>query len=156
MRLLLRKFLAAGIFLGFLWGAMGGSGEGQGKSMMDLENFHWENRLLLIFAPSADDPACRSLMTELENRIMEVRERELLIGEILETGASQFAGTPLHPQSAEALRKRFSIRNGQFTVILIGKDGEVKFRREAPVQAAEIFARIDSMPMRQQEKRERK
>jgi hypothetical protein len=156
MQPLLQKFLVAGVFLGFLWGVLGGSGEGQEKSMIELKNFQWKNRLLLIFAPSADDSARRSLITELDDQIMEVRERELLIGEILETGTSQFAGAPLHPQSAEALRKRFAVRNGRSIVILIGKDGEVKLRREAPVQAAEIFALIDSMPMRQKEMQEPK
>ena len=156
MQPLLQKFLVAGIFLGFLWGILGGSGEGQEKAMVDLEKFQWKNRLLLIFAPAADDSARRSLMAEMNKRVIEVRERELLIGEILETGSSQFAGAHLQPQSAESLRRRFSIRNGIFTIILIGKDGGAKLRREGPVQAAEIFALIDSMPMRQQEMRERK
>lgn len=156
MSRLFRRMLTAASLLVFLWGGMEEITNGQEIETFELKNYQWKNRILLIFAPAADDPARRSLMTEMDNRLIEVRDRELLIGEILETGASQFGGAPLPAQSAEALRKRFSIRKGQFTVILIGKDGETKLRREAPAQAAEIFALIDSMPMRQREMRERK
>jgi len=34
-------------------------------------------------------------------------------------------------------------------VILIGKDGEVKFREQLPVDLSDILAVIDAMPMRQ-------
>jgi len=40
-------------------------------------------------------------------------------------------------------------------VILIGKDGELKLRKELPVELSEIFSVIDAMPMRQREMRER-
>jgi hypothetical protein len=151
MQLFPRNFLWAGIFLGLLWGAMGGVAGGQEKEMFELKSFQWENRILLIFAPSAEDPVCRSLAAELNAQIAGVRERDLLIGEFFEAGANRFAGASLAPESAEALRRQFSVRKGTPTVILIGKDGEVKLRREGSVQAAEIFALIDSMPMRQKE-----
>ena len=156
MQRLLRKFLRTGIFMSLLWGAVGGIAGGQEKEMFELGNFQWKNRVLLIFAPSAEDPVYRSLFAELNNQIAGVRERDLLVGEIFEAGASRFAGASLAPESAEALRKQWAVRKGTPTVILIGKDGEVKLRREGPVRAAEIFALIDSMPMRQKEMGERK
>ena len=42
-----------------------------------------------------------------------------------------------------------------FEVLLIGKDGGVKLRRDKPVAAFEITALIDTMPMRQDEMRRR-
>ena len=156
MQRLLRKFLRAGIFMGLLWGAVGGIAGGQEKEMLELQSFQWKNRILLVFAPSAEDPVCRSLAAELNAQSAGGRERDLLIGEFFEAGASRFAGASLTPRSAEALRKGFAVGKGTQTVILIGKDGEVKLRREGLVQAAQIFALIDSMPMRQQEMREGK
>lgn len=156
MQLLLRIFLWAGVFMGLLWGAAGGIAAGQEKEVFELRKFQWKNRILLIFAPSAEDPVCRSLAAELNAQVAGVRERDLLIGEFFEAGESRFAGAPLTPQSAEALRREFAVRKGTSTVILVGKDGEVKLRREGPVRAAEIFALIDSMPMRQKEMGERK
>ena len=156
MQLLLRNFLWAGVFMGLLWGAVGGIAGGQEKEVFGLRKFQWKNRILLIFAPSAEDPARKSLVAELNTQVAGVRERDLLIGEFFEAGASRFAGASLTPDSAEALRRQFAVRKGKPTVILIGKDGEVKLRREGPVRAAEIFALIDSMPMRQKEMGERK
>lgn len=139
-----------------LWGAAGGITAGQEKEVFELRKFQWKNRILLIFAPSAENPVCRSLAAELNAQIAGVRERDLLIGELFEAGASRFAGAPVTPQSAEAFQRQFAVRKGMPTIILVGKDGEVKLRREGPVQAAEIFALIDSMPMRQKEMGERK
>jgi hypothetical protein len=151
MQLLLRIFLWAGVFLWLLWGAAGGIAAGQEKEVFELGKFQWKNRILLIFAPSAEDPARESLVAELNTQVAGVRGRDLLIGELFEAGASRFAGAPVTPQSAEAFRREFAVRKGTSTVILVGKDGEVKLRREGPVQTAEIFALIDSMPMRQKE-----
>ena len=55
--------------------------------------------------------------------------------------------------SADPLGKKFKVKPGQFTVLLIGKDGGEKHRSNQPVSAAEFFAMIDAMPMRQQEMR---
>ena len=40
-------------------------------------------------------------------------------------------------------------------VLLIGKDGGVKLRSTEPVSTDELFALIDSMPMRRREMEER-
>jgi hypothetical protein len=151
-----RDLLILSMLVVFLLGATGGGIEAQGGKVVDLKNYQWKNRILLIFAPSAENPAGSSLAVELEGQIAGVRERELLIGHILEIGPSQFAGVPISRELSEAFRRQFAVRTGISTVILIGKDGEVKLRREGPVQATEIFALIDSMPMRRQEMREGK
>ena len=55
--------------------------------------------------------------------------------------------------SGDALERMFKVKPGYFTVLLIGKDGGEKHRANQPVPAAEFFAMIDAMPMRQQEMR---
>ena len=52
-----------------------------------------------------------------------------------------------------SLRAKYRIKPGDFTVLLLGKDGGVKLRRHAPVSFAELAGLIDSMPMRQEELR---
>ncbi|RXK55345.1 DUF4174 domain-containing protein [Oleiharenicola lentus] len=42
-----------------------------------------------------------------------------------------------------------------FTVTLIGKDGGEKLRRSTPLPPEELFALVDTMPMRREEMRER-
>ena len=129
---------------------------GGGKSMIDFNQYQWKNRLLLFFAPQGDEPAFKTLKAEIGAQAEGAQERDLLIGEVLEQGASYFAGIPIDPQSADDLRRRFSVREGRFTVLLIGKDGGLKMRKENPTALAEIFTLIDSMPMRRQEMQERK
>ncbi len=47
--------------------------------------------------------------------------------------------------------KKYQLREGDFEVILIGKDGGVKLRENSFVEQEKIFALIDTMPMRQAE-----
>ncbi len=54
------------------------------------------------------------------------------------------------------LAKRYHIKSGQFTVLLIGKDGGEKFRGNEAVTAKRLFGIIDAMPMRQLEIREKR
>jgi hypothetical protein len=59
-------------------------------------------------------------------------------------------------RAADSLRKDFSIKPGQMTVVLIGKDGGENLPRGSQAGLNEIFSLIDSMPMRQREMRERR
>lgn len=44
------------------------------------------------------------------------------------------------------------LRQGNgFSIVLIGKDGGIKLRRDRPVDVAELTNLIDTMPMRQRE-----
>ncbi|MCR9268486.1 MAG: DUF4174 domain-containing protein [Hyphomonadaceae bacterium] len=51
------------------------------------------------------------------------------------------------------LRGRTGCGSDREFVALIGKDGEVKARSETAISNQDLFARIDSMPMRQREMR---
>lgn len=52
--------------------------------------------------------------------------------------------------------KQYGVREAEFRVILIGKDGGVKLNSQQPVTVNQIFELIDSMPMRQHEMRQKK
>ena len=149
--LMLRPSVLAGVFFFII--VVAAAAECGGESMIDLNQYQWKNRLLLVFASHGDEPAYKTFKAEIEARAEGVKERDLLVGEVLERGQSYFAGGPIEPQSADALRRRFSVREQPFTVLLIGKDGELKMRREIPTSVTEIFAIIDAMPMRKQERR---
>lgn len=129
---------------------------GQREGTIDLSRYQWESRLLLIFAPSEDDERFRDLKKEMCDRDDEIVDRDLLVFHILERGESRLGDISIDRQSATLLRDRFSAKPGQFTVVLIGKDGGEKLRRGDEVNIAEIFSLIDSMPMRQREMRERR
>ena len=49
--------------------------------------------------------------------------------------------------------QKYKVKKEAFVLILIGKDGGEKMRKEQPIQAATLFSTIDAMPMRQAEMR---
>jgi Domain of unknown function (DUF4174) len=132
-----------------------GSASGKEQDTVDLTAYQWKNRLLILFAPSEEDLRYQSFKEQLQRRTQEVQDRDLLAFHVFETGYGRLAQLPLNKGQVLFLRRQFSIKPGQRIAILIGKDGEVKLRRELPVDLSEIFSVIDAMPMRQREMRER-
>ena len=125
-------------------------------SEIDLSDYRWKHRPLFIFAPSAADATYLALDKRLVQSIPEIEDRDMILFRIFEDSPSRVSDTPIPPGDAEALRRRFGIKPGRFTVVLVGKDGGVKWvaHRDADLQS--IFNRIDSMPMRQQEMRDQR
>jgi len=117
----------------------------------DLREYRWKNRILLVFSPTASDPGYAAFADAVSSRSYDVKDRDLVLFWVLEKGPSRLEGQPLSQEDAQDLRRRFRIKTGRFTVILIGKDGGVKMMREARAELQEIFDLIDSMPMRQRE-----
>jgi hypothetical protein len=120
---------------------------------MDLTQFHWKNRLLFLFAPDGNNPLFRDLQSDILAQKAEVEDRDMLIFEVLERGPSRVNAAPIARQMAESIRGRFAIPRNTFALILVGKDGGVKLKRNDQTSLAEVFALIDSMPMRKNEMR---
>lgn len=131
--------------------SVGSPGSVEARGVADLKQYQWKNRLLLLFSPSPGEPAYQALRRELQEQAGGVRERDLLVFHVLEQGKSLMNGREISPAGAQALRQRFRIEPGAFTVVLVGKDGGAKLKRGAGVALADIFGLIDSMPMRQRE-----
>jgi len=123
---------------------------------LNLDQFHWKNRLLFLFAPNRNHPFFGSLHRALVAQQAEVVDRDLVIFEILESGPSSINTNWLDPQTAQSLRDKFNIARSEFTVILIGKDGGIKLNRQDQTRLEDVFALIDAMPMRQEEMRQKK
>ena len=120
---------------------------------MDLTPFQWKNRLLFLFAPDDSHPDFRRLQSNIAKHQHEVEDRDLVIFEVLGQGPSRMNTVPLNQPAADSIRDRFGIVKNGFALILVGKDGGVKMRRVDAVGLADVFERIDSMPMRQNEMR---
>ena len=121
----------------------------------DFEQFKWKKRLLLVFAPDSSHPLFESLQRDLSTRKHEVDDRDLVIFKILGVGMSTMGDSELDPHTAASLRERFDISPKAFSLMLVGKDGGIKLRRNDPVNLEEIFRLIDSMLMRQGEMRQK-
>jgi hypothetical protein len=123
---------------------------------VDLSGFQWKNRLLFLFAPDRSHPMLDELHRSLAAQNAEVIDRDMVIFEILESAPSRVNDDYIEAEAAQSLRKKFSVQQGTFEVILIGKDGGVKLRSQDQVNLSDIFSLIDAMPMRREEVRKKR
>ena len=122
---------------------------------LDLRQFQWKNRLLFLFAPNRNHPMFVSLHTALSAQRAEVADRDLIVFEILESDPSSMNTQSLASDSALSLRKQYKVNTGEYTMLLVGKDGGIKLKRQDETRLEEIFALIDAMPMRREEMRQK-
>lgn len=120
-----------------------------------LSQFRWKNRPLLIFATDADDRNAQETRRALDVSDCELTDRDMVIGWILERGESRFGEVIIDATTADALRSRLGIEDGDFAAVLVGKDGGVKARYAKAPDLNDVFALIDGMPMRRSEMRQR-
>lgn len=121
---------------------------------LDLSQYHWQNRLLLIFAESASEPAVVAQRQQFADERAGFADRELLTFYFYDASMGEADSYTVDPTVTAALRERYELAPGEFAVLLVGKDGGAKNRFEQPVAPEEIYSLIDAMPMRQREMRE--
>lgn len=109
---------------------------------VDIAEFQWVNRVVVVFADSPADPRFVQQMELLEALPEELAERDVIVL------------TDADPALKTALRTKFRPRG--FMLVLVGKDGTVYLRKPLPWDVREISRSIDKMPMRQQEIRDRR
>ena len=127
-----------------------------GERTVDLEDLEWQNRPLFIFAPSTDTDSYREQESRLKGREEGLEDRDMLVFRVVSEGQSRMDDRELTEADETYLRERFDVGPDEFAVILVGKDGTEKMRRGAPVEVDEVFDRIDAMPMRRREMKQRK
>jgi hypothetical protein len=118
---------------------------------MDLTQFQWKNRLLFIFAEDGNHPLFKDLQSQIAAQKAEIDDRDLIVFEVPAKGTARMGTTPLDRQQADSIRNHFDITSNKFSLILVGKDGGIKLKREDRVELSDVFGLIDSMPMRQRE-----
>ena len=115
-----------------------------------LAGYRWENRVLLVFAPDVDSTLYLRQQEMLLDAKPGLNERDVVVISVLKNIVSTNE-RPAAPVSADDLRDAYDVLPHDFRIVLIGKDGGVKLRQDEPILAADLFALIDSMPMRKQE-----
>lgn len=118
----------------------------------DLAQHEWRHRLIVIAAPSADDPLAREQRRMTERRRAALDDRDLRVFELY-GDVGYVDGRPLSTQDRARLRGHFRIDEGTRELLLVGKDGGVKRRAALDTDLRELFVQIDEMPMRRSEMR---
>ena len=117
-----------------------------------FDEVRWDHRLLVITGPedrtATQNEACRAARQGMI-------ERELIVVDVSEEPTEVIAGTREDVPDAASFRTRFDLPENEFQIVLVGKDGGVKERRNELFEVEEVFRIIDAMPMRMQEMRDR-
>ncbi|MGR3714197.1 MAG: DUF4174 domain-containing protein [Shimia sp.] len=112
----------------------------QSAAEVELSNFLWLNRPVVVFADTDRDPRFVQQMDLINALSHELVERDVVV--LVDTDPA--AKSPLREQ----------LRPRGFMLVVIGKDGNPYLRKPFPWNVREISASIDKMPMRQQEMRD--
>ncbi|MFW6347201.1 MAG: DUF4174 domain-containing protein [Cyclonatronaceae bacterium] len=122
---------------------------------LQLSELRWEKRVLLIFTDDASDERYKQQLEMLEEAEAGLNDRKLVRITLAEGEPAKYEGRPLTEESARQIRARFAPDENRFSFVLLGLDGGEKLRSETPVSMDDLFARIDRMPMRARELRNR-
>jgi len=109
---------------------------------LELEDFLWLARPVLVFADTPADPRFTEQMDLLTARIGELADRDVVVI------------TDTDPKAMSPVRK--ALRPRGFMLALMAKDGTVMLRKPFPWDVREISRSIDKLPLRQQEVRDRR
>lgn len=109
---------------------------------LQLADFKWEYRVVVIFADSPFDPAYTEQIELLETRPDSLIDRDVVVI------------TDTDPEAKSPIRT--ALRPRGFSMVIVDKQGRVALRKPSPWSIREISASIDKMPMRLQELREQR
>ena len=104
---------------------------------VELAEFLWVARPLLVFADAAADPRFAEQLALLADQADALAERDVVIITDTEPGTLSDPRAELRPRG--------------FMLALVAKDGSVVFRKPFPWDVREISRAIDKLPLRKQE-----
>ena len=103
---------------------------------IELSRYLWKNRVILTFADDEDHPDLIKLKAEMKENECEILNRDLLHFHFNNDGKTGNLTTK---------------SDRSFRILLLGKDGGIKYESKRSVSLIQLFELIDSMPMRQDE-----
>ncbi|KKZ87507.1 hypothetical protein B5K05_06105 [Rhizobium phaseoli] len=112
-----------------------------------LAAFQWKNRVFVLFADRDNARAARQESQLLADRSA-LDERDMVVLKVSGGKVRTLFGAT-DGLDGEAIRHDLEgPEAGEFAAFLLGKDGTVKLKLSEPITNGELFAIIDSMPMR--------
>ena len=116
-----------------------------------LADYRWTKRVLVLSAPDENDNSLQRQFGQLAMSTTQFADRDLTMVTLLDDGESIAGDRGLEPDEVAAVRAATNIKPGGFALRLIGKDGSVKLARDDVTPMHDIYALIDTMPMRMRE-----
>jgi len=120
-----------------------------------LDQYKWQNRILLIETTNKTNLNYKNQIKEFINLEAELADRKLIVYELVGDQYKKTDYLARENNSEWAVRKTINksilSRTAQFKVTLIGLDGGIKMEKEEVVKKEKLFGLIDTMPMRRWE-----
>lgn len=116
-----------------------------------FENYLWEKRIILVFAPDREHEFLKQQVNILDRNENGLKNRDIIRWVFINHDLVSVDGKHMPHLGTTPFYEAFKINPKEFAFILIGKDGEEKLRRNNVVEIEELFSIIDQMPIRQRE-----
>lgn len=115
----------------------------------DLDAYQWKNRIILLKDANLDSDWLQAQLKRLKSNSQELLDREVLLFLLTDTSVydEKLKQTMLQ---ADSIVTKYGLSNFN-GLVLIGKDGGTKLKKEFIVSPSTIIELIDSMPMRMTE-----
>lgn len=126
----------------------------------NLDQYRWENRLLIIQSNDKNTTLYTNQIKELSNSAYELKERKLIVFEVIGDqyriiNFSKNNNIDKWKTTDKAFHKLLN-KKDDVNIILIGLDGGIKLEKNKLLTKQELFNTIDAMPMRRAELRRKK
>jgi hypothetical protein len=121
----------------------------------NLDKHKWKNRVLILQASEKSSIKLQEQISEFMDEQDDLKERKLVIYQIVGKNHKILNGTAKN-EEWKAVGPAYLVNKIPFKVTLIGLDGCIKLKQNKVLKKAELYNRIDSMPMRMSEERRRK
>ena len=130
------------------------------KGLVNLETLEWQNRIIMVRVAQNFDQKCEQTIQTFKQFNISIEDRNIVWFVLCQPQSEQtsdllisnYAGE-FSPTLSKHIEQRY-FKSINDTVVLIGKDGGVKYRANE-LDLESINRLIDSMPMRQFEMSEK-
>ena len=124
------------------------------QAQQDFSKYKWRNRILVFSAPSLSNETFKEQLESFLSTPKKLDDRNLLIFVLIKGRIYDHNLNTVPHFDVNAVRKKLNMPVAYEGLVLIGKDGVSKLKKEYPVNPKNIYDAIDQMPMRQKEMRE--
>tara|TARA_R100001369_G_scaffold35643_1_gene60923 strand:+ start:351 stop:806 length:456 start_codon:yes stop_codon:yes gene_type:complete len=122
----------------------------------NLDKYQWKNRIVLIISSDSESDTFTAQIEAFDINSRELEERKLLIYRVL-TDKYKIENTKDTSWIKDSkLYATYNPTDKNFSIVLIGLDGNVKTEQSNLLTATALFSIIDAMPMRRNEIRDNK
>lgn len=117
-------------------------------SVADIfEHYLWQKRVVVVLSPSTQDACLQAFEVDYHRHNALLKERDVVVWLIVDREKVVVDGHSKPNIPTPVFYDYFKVKPGQFAMILIGKDGDIKEQKSHRVPLKSWIKTIDAMPM---------